>query len=97
MPEEAPGFQTKWVKPKPFRCDYTQFGKMDAAGPADETIEMLIVKHNAASNGFNLWTLNGEAFSMETMRPLYTAIGLSSVTPATISTHSTFIATVSSS
>jgi FtsP/CotA-like multicopper oxidase with cupredoxin domain len=32
---------------------------------------MLIVKHNAAANGFNLWTLNGEAFSMETMKPLY--------------------------
>ena len=24
-----------------------------------------------AANGFNLWTLNGEAFSMETMTPLY--------------------------
>ena len=23
---------------------------------------MLIVKRNAAANGFNLWTLNGEAF-----------------------------------
>ena len=27
--------------------------------------------HNAAVNGFNLWTLNGEAFSIETMKPLY--------------------------
>jgi len=61
----------QWVKPKPFRWDYAQFGKTDAVGPADETIEMLIVKHNAAANGFNLWTLNGEAFSMETMKPLY--------------------------
>jgi FtsP/CotA-like multicopper oxidase with cupredoxin domain len=61
----------QWVKPKPFRWDYTQFGKTDAAGPADEMIEMLIVKHNAAANGFNLWTLNGESFSMETSRPLY--------------------------
>ena len=32
---------------------------------------MLIVKHNAALNGFNQWTINGEAFSMQTMRPLY--------------------------
>ena len=46
--------------------------RSDAVRPApDETIEMTIVKHNAAANGFNLWTLNGEAFSMETMRPLY--------------------------
>ena len=61
-----------WVKPKPFRWDYTRFGKSDASGPEpDETIEFLIVKHNAAANGFNLWTLNGEAFSMETMTPLY--------------------------
>ena len=26
----------------------------------------------AALNGFNQWTLNGEAFSMETMKPMYT-------------------------
>jgi FtsP/CotA-like multicopper oxidase with cupredoxin domain len=62
----------RWAKPKPFRWDYTRFGKTDTAAPEpDETIEMLIVKHNAAVNGFNLWTLNGEAFSMATMKPLY--------------------------
>ena len=62
----------QWVSPKPFRWDYTRFGKTGVAvSEPDETIEMLIVKHNAAANGFNLWTLNGEAFSMETMRPLY--------------------------
>jgi FtsP/CotA-like multicopper oxidase with cupredoxin domain len=63
----------KWTKPKPFRWDYTQFGKAEAGilPEPDQTIEMLIVKHNAAANGFNLWTLNGEAFSMETMKPLY--------------------------
>ena len=33
----------------------------------DETIEMLIVKNNGALDGFNQWTLNGEAFSMDTM------------------------------
>jgi FtsP/CotA-like multicopper oxidase with cupredoxin domain len=64
--------EPQWIQPQPFRWDYTQFGKPDsAAAKPDETIEMLIVKHNAAANGFNLWTLNGEAFSMETMRPLY--------------------------
>ena len=36
-----------------------------------ETIEITIVKHNAALDGFNQWTLNGEAFSMQTMKPRY--------------------------
>ena len=62
-----------WVEPKPFRWDYSRFGKTNAppASP-DETIEMAIVKHNAVLNGFNQWTLNGEAFSMDTMKPMYT-------------------------
>jgi FtsP/CotA-like multicopper oxidase with cupredoxin domain len=63
----------QWVKPKPFRWDYTRFGSTDSV-PAqpDETIEMTIVKHNAALDGFNQWMLNGEAFSMQTMKPMYT-------------------------
>ena len=37
------------------------FGKPNAAPEApDETIEITIVKHNAALNGFNQWTLNGK-------------------------------------
>jgi FtsP/CotA-like multicopper oxidase with cupredoxin domain len=63
----------QWSRPKPFHWDYTRFGKVGAT-PAtpDETIEITIVKHNAALDGFNQWTLNGEAFSMDTMRPMYT-------------------------
>ncbi len=63
----------QWVKPKPFRWDYTRFGKAGGAPalPA-ETIEMTIVKRNAALKGFNQWTLNGEAFSMQNMKPAYT-------------------------
>jgi FtsP/CotA-like multicopper oxidase with cupredoxin domain len=63
----------RWVKPHPFRWDYTRFGKADAT-PAtpDEIIEMTFVKHTGAANGFNVWTINGEAFSMETMTPIYT-------------------------
>ena len=62
----------QWVKPRPFQWDYTRFGKPNAV-PAtpDETIEITVVKHNAALNGFNQWTLNGEAFSMENMKPMY--------------------------
>jgi FtsP/CotA-like multicopper oxidase with cupredoxin domain len=30
---------------------------------------MTIINHNGALNGLNLWTLNGQAFSMEAMKP----------------------------
>lgn len=61
-----------WARPKPFRWDYTQFGAAtpSAAAP-DETIEITVVKRNGALDGFNQWTLNGEAFSMATMKPAY--------------------------
>jgi len=63
----------QWIKPKPFRWDYALFGKPNAAPASpDATIEMTIVKHNGALNGFNQWTLNGEAFSMAAMKPSYT-------------------------
>jgi FtsP/CotA-like multicopper oxidase with cupredoxin domain len=62
----------QWAKAKPFRWDYTRFGKTGATAAApDETIEITVVKYNAADHGFNLWTLNGEAFSMKTMKPMY--------------------------
>jgi len=63
----------QWTKPKPYRWDYTLFGNSGAA-PAkpDETMEFTVLKHNAALDGFNQWTLNGKAFSMETMKPTYT-------------------------
>ena len=63
----------RWAKPEPFRWDYAQFGQTNAVtAPPDETIEMTIVKLNAALGGFNQWTLNDEAFSMEAMKPMYT-------------------------
>jgi FtsP/CotA-like multicopper oxidase with cupredoxin domain len=63
----------QWVKPRPFRWDYTRFGAPNGASASpDETMEFIVVKHNAAVKGFNKWTLNGEAFSMETMTPTYT-------------------------
>jgi FtsP/CotA-like multicopper oxidase with cupredoxin domain len=63
----------QWVKPRPFRWDYTVFGKAGSQ-PAtpDETMDITVVKQNGAANGFNVWTLNGEAFSMESMKPIYT-------------------------
>lgn len=62
----------QWSAPKPFHWDYSVFGKKNATtAKPDQTIEMLIVKHNAALNGFNKWTLNGVAFSMAKMQSLY--------------------------
>lgn len=67
------GGKPVWAKPKPFRWDYSHFGRSQANLPApDETIEFLIEKQNAALNGFNQWTMNGKAFSMESMQPTYT-------------------------
>ncbi len=63
----------QWRKPKPYKWDYTIFGKPGAAPASpDETMEFTVVKHNGARNGFNQWLLNGEAFSMDTMKPVYT-------------------------
>jgi FtsP/CotA-like multicopper oxidase with cupredoxin domain len=63
----------QWSKPKPYKWDYTIFGKASAT-PAtpDETFDVTVVKHNGALDGFNQWLLNGEAFSMETMKPAWT-------------------------
>jgi FtsP/CotA-like multicopper oxidase with cupredoxin domain len=67
------GGEPKWEKPKTFKWDYSVFGQSNTASATpDEAIEMLIVKNNAALGGFNQWTLNGEAFSMASMKPLYT-------------------------
>jgi FtsP/CotA-like multicopper oxidase with cupredoxin domain len=63
----------QWAKPRPFKWDYARFARLGAAAPApDQTIEMLVVKQNGAQHGFNVWTINGEAFSMQTMKPSYT-------------------------
>ena len=53
-----------------YRWDYSLFGKPNGAPAPDETIEFVVVKHNAALGGFNQWTMNGEAFSMDTMKPM---------------------------
>jgi len=66
------GGKPEWIKPKPFHWNYARFG--DAGAPAqnpDETIEMIFAKRNAASNGFNEWTINDKTFSMEDARATY--------------------------
>jgi FtsP/CotA-like multicopper oxidase with cupredoxin domain len=65
--------EPQWTKPEPYLWDYTIFGKPNAnAAAPDQTFDFLVVKENGAVKGFNRWTLNGEAFSMEAMKPVYT-------------------------
>ena len=67
---EYAGYKGKaqWIPPKPFKWNYAHLGSQ--AGPAtlpDETFEMLFEKKNAASDGFNLWTINGDAYPSSQM------------------------------
>jgi FtsP/CotA-like multicopper oxidase with cupredoxin domain len=62
----------QWIKPAPFQWDYTRFGRPAATAPApDQIIEMTFEKNNAARQGFNEWTINGTAFAMERMEPMF--------------------------
>jgi FtsP/CotA-like multicopper oxidase with cupredoxin domain len=65
---EYAGYKGKpqWIPPKPFKWNYAHFGNtVSPSAPPDETIEMIFEKQNAALDGFNQWTINGVAFSME--------------------------------
>ena len=65
--------KAQWSKPADYKWDYAIFGKPGAAPtPPEETFEVTVVKHNGALDGFNQWMLNGEAFSMRTMKPAFT-------------------------
>jgi len=62
----------RWAAPRPYRWDYTRFGaRGGTAPPPDEVIEMIFAKRNAADHGFNEWTINGVAFSMEKREPMF--------------------------
>jgi FtsP/CotA-like multicopper oxidase with cupredoxin domain len=71
---EYAGAQGKpqWARPSPFKWDYRRFAVPGALPRSpDETLELLIVKHNGALGGFNQWTLNGQAFSMARRTPVW--------------------------
>jgi FtsP/CotA-like multicopper oxidase with cupredoxin domain len=66
------GGDPQWTPPPEFKWDYRLFA---AASPApmpspDHIIEMLIEKRNAAADDFNVWTLNGTPFSMDSNQPV---------------------------
>jgi len=62
----------QWVKPGPFRWNYTQFAVRSGSPAApDEVIAMRFDKRNAAAQGFNEWTINGVPFSMDKVEPMF--------------------------
>ncbi|HEY6250608.1 MAG TPA: multicopper oxidase domain-containing protein [Candidatus Angelobacter sp.] len=63
--------KAQWIAPPKFRWNYTKFSKPGASAPApDETFEMTFAKDNAAVEGFNRWTINGNSYPMSnTMTP----------------------------
>ena len=62
----------QWINPKPFSWDYTRFGRHDTPAPEpDEVINMTFAKQQAADKGFNRWTINGVAFDMMKMAPMF--------------------------
>jgi len=61
-----------WVPPRPFHWDYSRFAEQNASvSEPDELIEMSFAKQNAAEHGFNLWSINDQAFSGDTMTAAY--------------------------
>ena len=61
----------QWVAPAHAHWDYTRFGKAGAVTAPAEIITMTFAMQRAAAQGFNLWTINGEAFDMEKMKPQF--------------------------
>jgi len=61
----------QWITPKSYKWDYTIFGKNTVARHPDEVIHMLFSKDQAADKGFNRWTINGVAFDMMNMKPMF--------------------------
>lgn len=57
--------RAQWIAQPHFRWNYARFAKPGATAPAAaETFDMLFEKQNAAEEGFNRWTINGQAYPM---------------------------------
>jgi FtsP/CotA-like multicopper oxidase with cupredoxin domain len=64
--------QPQWAPPPAFRWDYRLFAQSNAGAPApDHIVDMLFEKQNAAENGFNVWTINGQRFGMQPVQPVF--------------------------
>jgi FtsP/CotA-like multicopper oxidase with cupredoxin domain len=67
---EYAGYKGKaqWIAPKPFKWNYGSFGHAQSAiQPPNEVFDMIFAKDNAALEGFNRWTINGVAYSLNQM------------------------------
>jgi len=61
-----------WTPPKPFHWSYSRFANHNATpSEPDELIDMTFAKQNAAEHGFNLWSINDQVFSGESMTASY--------------------------
>ncbi len=60
----------QWIAPKPFRWSYLRFGRKDTAPEPDDVIDITFAKRNAKNHGFNEWTVNDIAFSMDEAQPM---------------------------
>ena len=57
--------RAQWIAPPKSKWDYTRFARPGATSTTpDETFEMTFAKNNAAMQGFNEWTINGQAYPM---------------------------------
>ncbi|ORB84268.1 copper oxidase [Mycobacterium kansasii] len=59
-----------WEPPPEFAWDYRVFGSGGTAPAPDQVIDLLIEKRNAARDGFNIWTVNGAPYAMDTKQPV---------------------------
>jgi FtsP/CotA-like multicopper oxidase with cupredoxin domain len=60
-----------WTMPAKFTWDYRTFARPGpTATRPDQVIDLLVEKRNAADKGFNIWTLNGVPFSMDSDQPV---------------------------
>jgi FtsP/CotA-like multicopper oxidase with cupredoxin domain len=52
--------------------NYLHFGRGNIASP-DETLDIVLTRHEAARSGFNRWDINGTSFTTRDPRPLFRA------------------------
>ena len=58
----------QWIAPPAFSWNYAKFGRASAPMQApDEVFDMTFAKDNAALEGFNRWTINGQSYPMDQM------------------------------
>ncbi len=66
------GGQPVWTKPAEARWDYRLFGAPQSSSPPpDETITMAFAANPGARDGFDEFSINGQVFSMDRMKPLF--------------------------